>query len=312
MPGTPYITAAMLLSRPMGISWTAIPALTASGPDQTAQLAQECWTATARVDTYCRQPLRATINTETGAGPGRPHVNVNRDTQIGGLITRQWPVTSVAAVQVSQSKRLFPPEWTLVPAGQYSVRHPVMMYAAPGPVTGPSGGNAIDVAPRWINWDWGRGGWNVMVSYGAGWPHTSLTAAAVREEPGPQTVTVDDVTGWAGVTGWVYDGQGTETVTVTAVTAASPVQLPGAAGTVQAGPGTLTLAAPLAFYHGEGTVISALPASGIRGAALYATSQALEGIDAIATQSMSGQPAGSTGALATAAEMELDDFRRVA
>ena len=93
-----------------------------------------------------------------------------------------------------------------------------------------------------------------------------------------------------GGTGFVYDGRFTEPATVTAVTAASPAPLPGIAGTVQAGPGTLTLSAPLACAHDAGTVFSALPLTAIIGAALLAaTVEALEGIDAIAVQSMNGQ-----------------------
>jgi hypothetical protein len=87
------------------------------------------------------------------------------------------------------------------------------------------------------------------------------------------------------------------------------VQLPGAAGTVQAGPGTLTLSAPLQFAHAAGTVVSALPEDVLRGVALHAAVQALELIDAIATQSQSGQMAGSTGALGTEVELILDDYR---
>ena len=262
-----------------------IPTLTASGAEQTAQLSQVCWQATSYVDTYCRQPLRATVNTEQDTGPGQPRVTVDRATEIGSVVTRRWPVTDVAAVQVSEA-RYFPPVWTVVPAGQYRVRHPVIVSAAGGPVTGPSGGNVIDVAPRYLTWDYGRGGQQVMTSYTSGWPHAGTTAAALV---GDMTVAVDDVTGWAGVTGFVYDGRFTEPVTVTAVTAASPAPLPGSAGTVQAGPGTLTLSAPLACAHDAGTVISAMPGAIIHATVLAATVEALEGIDAIAVQSLNGQ-----------------------
>ena len=96
---------------------------------------------------------------------------------------------------------------------------------------------------------------------------------------------------------------------MTAAAADTPVQLPGVAGTVQAGPGTLTLSGPLASNHDVGTVISALPPVVLRAAALAATVEALETIDAIAVQSMSGQSV-SVGALAESCELLLDDFRR--
>ena len=304
---TSYITPVMLQSAPAGIAWTVIPTLTASGEQQTAQLQLACWNATSYADVYCRQPLRATINTETATGPGQTRMAVSRDTGIGSLVTRRWPVTDVAAIQVSQS-RYFPPEWVLVEAGQYRVRHPVITSAAGGPPTGPSGGNVIDVAPRNLTWDYGRGGQIVMTSYTSGWPHAgTITAAAATDV----TLSVDDVTGWAGVTGWIYDGRLTEPVTVTSVAATAPVQLDGVAGTVQAGPGTLTLAAPLVNGHYAGTVVSALPSAVIHATWLAAAVEALEGIDAIAVQSLNGQSV-SLGALAEQAELLLDDFRRVA
>jgi hypothetical protein len=122
---------------------------------------------------------------------------------------------------------------------------------------------------------------------------------------------VDDVTGFAGAVAWVYDGPATELVQVESVSATAPVQLPGAAGTVQAGPGTITLASPTLNAHGAGAVVSAMPADVIHAAVLAATVQALETIDAIATQSMSGELAGGTGVLAEQAELLLDPYRRV-
>ena len=305
---TPYITSAMLLSRPAGISWNIIPTLTASTAEQTAQLAQACWTATSVVDTYCRQPLRAIVNTEEVQGPGQPRISVNRDTGIATLITRRWPVRSVEAVQTSPA-RSFPPVWTLAGADQAVPRHPVIISAGPAPETGPGGGNAIDVAPQVITWEQGRSGTRVLFTYTSGMgPHTSLTTGAVA---GATELLVDDVTGWAGATGYAYDGEFTEPVQVTTAVATAPVQLPGVAGTVQAGAGTLTLPGPLASSHDVGTVISAMPAQVLRAAALAATVEALETIDAIAVQSMSGQSV-SIGALAESMELLLDDFRRIA
>jgi hypothetical protein len=305
---TPYLTAAALQQVPAGLSWTVVPTLTASSDEQLAQLQQCCWKATAAVDTYCKQPLRATAVTEPLDGPNRPRVSVDRDSGIATLITRQWPVTQVLAVQVSPA-RCFPEEWTLVPANQYRIRHPVLLSMAGMPQTGPSGGNAIDVAPQWINRDRGPGYWSVLVSYASGWPHAGLAAAA---EQGTTTLTVDDVTGWTGYAGFIYDGPSTEFVQVTAAEASVPVQLPGVAGTAQAGPGTLTLASPLAFAHDAGAAISALPMNVIHSAGLHAAVEALETIDAIATQSLNGQMAGGTGVLAEQAELLIDGFCRVA
>jgi hypothetical protein len=306
MPGgSPYLTAQTLQAQPAGLSWVVVPTLTAPSPVNLAQLQAVCWTATTQADGYCRQPLRASVYTEQLYGPGQPRVSIDRETGIASLVTRYWPVTAVNAVQVSP-RRDFPPQWTLVTAGQAQVRHPPVLSAGPAPVTVPSGGNVIDVAPDWLYRR--RGHWSISASYTAGYPHAGLTAqAAIAAD----ALLVDDVTGWAGWTGWVYDGEFTEPVQVETAEATSPVTLPGIGGTVQAGPGTLTLASPLVNQHAPGTVISALPLTAIHGVALLAAVQALETIDAIAVQSMNGQSA-SLGALAEQAELMLDDFRRVA
>lgn len=305
---TSYVTPAMLSAHPAGLSWDVVPTLSPDVYAQQAQLAEVCWQATSAVDRYCRQTLRATITTDSFRGPGMQRVGADRIRRTGTLIARSWPVTGVEAIQVSPA-RAFPSQWTLVPSGQWKIRTPVQLSAAPTPQTGPSGGTAIDVGPGYVTWDHGRGGLDILLSHRHGWPHAGLAADA---EAGAQTLLVDDVTGWTGSVGFLYDSAATEIVEVTAVSAASPVQLPGVAGTVQAGPGTVTLAAPLAFRHEQGVVASALPPDVLRATALQAAVMALENIDAIATQSLSGQMAGGTGVLAEEVEMILDDYRRVA
>ncbi|MFJ9771232.1 hypothetical protein ACIRVF_08305 [Kitasatospora sp. NPDC101157] len=306
---TPYITPGMLLAQPAGISWKVIPTLTADTPSQLAQIQQVCWSATSVVDSYCRQPLRSVVVTETHSGPGGPRVAVDRHTQLGTLIARHRHLSDVWAVLVSPS-RSFPAAWVPVPAGQFRLRTPVS-FSGPVPATGPSGGSVIDVARGWIDWRQGRRGYQVQTSYSSGWAHSGLTAAAPI---GATVISVDDVTGWGGphgVAGFCYDGAATETITVSSAAATTPTILPNTTTAVQTGPGTIQLAQPLTQSHPVGAVVSALPADVIHAAVLAATVEALEGIDAIATQSLSGQLAGGTGALATEVEMLLDDYRRV-
>lgn len=306
MPGgTSYITPSMLVAMPASISWAVHPVLTASAAAQTAQLADVCRIATSQVDGYCFQPLRATVFTEEYRAPGMGRVLTERDTGIAKIVCKQRFVNQAVAVQLSPA-RSFPPAWSLVPSSQVHVPEPMLVQSGPAPVTGPSGGRNIELAPGVLTCHHGRGYWRILVSSIHGWPHTSLTAPAAE---GAESVLVDDVTGWTGWTGFVFDGPLTEGVEVSAVSASSPVQLPGAAGTVQAGPGTLTLSAPLANAHEAGTVISALTEDVIHATVLKAAVQALEGIDAIATQSLSGQMAGGTGVLAQEAELALDYYR---
>lgn len=305
--GTPYITAAMLMAMPSSIAWQVIPKLTALAAAQTAQLDQECQKATSAVDRFCLQPLRAAAATQTETGPGYPRVSVERSTGLGQLITRRRFVSEVLAVQVAPARTL-PPVWSPVPSGRFMLRNPMLLSAVPSVGELPDGGTIIDVSPGYISWSSGRGGQRVMHSTISGWPHTSLTADAAE---GAETVTVDDVTAWTGSAGFAYDSTATEIVEVTSVSAAVPAQLPGVAGTVQAGPGTLTLSAPLASAHAAGTVISALPPDVIRATALQAAVQALEGIDAIAAQSLSGQVTGASGELAASVEKILCYYRNV-
>src|SRR6202023_1228981 len=144
-----------------------------------------------------------------------------------------------------------PPQWTPVTAGQWRIRNPPVFSSGPAPVTVPSGGNAVDVAPGWITRDLGPGGWNVQHSYVSGYPHAGLADDAEAADP---TILVDDVTAWDGAGGFIFDGVNTGAVQVTAAAATTPVALPNGAGTAQAGPGTLTLSSPLAFAHAAGTV----------------------------------------------------------
>ena len=315
---TPYCSAGMLTAQPAGLSWQTVPTLTASTQEQAAQLAQVCRNASSIVDSSCRQPLRATVNTETLTAPGKGRLTIDAETGIGSVVTRRWPVAQVLAVQTSPA-RAFPPVWTPVAVNQTSIRYPVLSAPFAAPQSSASGGNVIDLAPGVASWANGRGTLRLEHAYLSGWAHAGTTSMALA---GAMTVHVDDVTGWAGASGWIYDGTSTEPVTVTTVSADSALVIPGivnpvvnslsgGALTVQAGPGTVTLTSPLTYGHGAGTVLSALPETALRAAALFCAVQAIETIDAIATQSLSGE-VGSTSLLAQSAEMALCEFRRVA
>lgn len=302
------------MNAPTGASWEIIPEPGASPQAVEAEVTNVCWRATSIVDTYCNQVLRATADTEFLTGPGAPRVGTQWGSCNGLLVMRRWPVTQVLAILTS-SNRSFPRSWTAVPAGQYEVEHPLINSVTDtAAATVPDGGWSIVVAPGYIPplWQRGRNSTRVQVSYINGWPHTSLTAPALA---GASTLQVDDVTGWAGASGFVYDGASTEPTSVTSVAATTPVTLPNGAGTVQAGPGTITLSSPLTFGHAAGTMVSALPANVIWATALAAASQSLEsGIMAITVQSLPGtESEGGHGVtdLQTEYELLLEPFRRV-
>lgn len=322
--GTPYITPQMLMDAPTGVSWSIIPRPKASSAEISAEVTNVCWRATSMVDTYARQVLRSTIASEYLNGPGVPRCNVDKNTGNGVLQTKWWPVTEVLAIQVSPA-RSFPRNFTPVPSGDWDIRHPLISVGDSASATAPDGGWTIDVAPGWISWDgcsrgipgaWsgggGRGSQRVQVCYINGWPHTSLTGPAEKDST---ELTVDDVTGWTGASGFVYDGAATEQMAGTSVDAAAPVVLPDGAGTAQGGPGTITLSSPLANDHAAGTVISALPADVVYAAVLAAAVQALTGgTDSITIQSLSGEhssPQPSADGMTKQYQALLNDYRRI-
>ena len=137
---------------------------------------------------------------------------------------------------------------------------------------------------------------------------------AVLQRVQRASVAVDDVTGMAGATCFFYDGAVTETVSVSSATASAPVVLP-AGGTVQAGPGTVVLSAPLAYSHGAQTVLSALPQDIAWATILIATSQVLDsGMESIAAQALSGSTSlGGKGVADLSAQIKelLAPYRRV-
>lgn len=321
---TPYLSAPLLFNAPTSVSWGLVPEPDATEAAQQAAVSDIIWRATSRLDSYCRMPLRATADTEYLNGPGQPRCNVDRDTGNGVLQMRRWPVTEVLAIQVSPA-RSFPRAWTPVPAGNWDIRHPLIYSGDSASATAPDGGWTIDVAPGYISWcgtspglsgRWsgggGRGSQRVQVCYVNGWPHTSLTATAAA---GVTTLAVDDVTGWAGASGFAYDGAATEPLAVASVSATTPFTLPNGADTAQAGPGTITLTTGLEFTHQKGTLITALPATVIEAAIYAACLQALDsGIDAVAVQSLGGERVSSADAvkdITTELELILDDFRRI-
>jgi hypothetical protein len=310
--GTPYITPAMLKNAPTGVSWNIIPEPRSSTADQLAEQTNICWRATSIVDTYCNQPLRATVDNEYLIGPGAPRVGFLPGSRVGRLVMRRWPVTQVLAVQRSLT-RVMPAAWETVTAGQYEVERPLLnAFTDSASATSPDGGSGILLAPDWVNGLQGRNGQRFLVSYTNGWPHTSLTAASLV---GATTLQVDDVTGWAGASGFVYDGASTEPTSVLGAAATTPLQLPNGVGTAQTGPGTITLSAPLTAAHAAGTVVSALPANVLWASVLAAAAQALEsGITAIAIQTLPGsETVGGHGVseIEAAYELLLEPFRRI-
>lgn len=307
-PGTPYITPDALRRQPLGISFdTLAPRNASSSQDLNAILADLCQQATAMVDGYCNQPLRATLNTEEFTGPGSNRFGIDRDTGVATLTMRRGPVLQVTNVATC-AQITFPRTWTTVTAGQYGPALPIIgMYGTSSPADSGEGGQNVLLAPGVVDWLRGRNGWRVQVSYSNGWPHTSLTKTAAA---GSFIISVDDCTGWApivtggpGAVGVLFDaGALQEAVTVTAASAT-------------AGPGTLTLSSPTAFPHNAGVMLSTMPWQVHWATALLVGSQALtRGATTTTIHATSGGSAQGSDAptgLASEAELLLNPFRRL-
>lgn len=262
--------------------------------------------ATAQADTYCNQVLRATLDTEVFRGPEwRVTVQPNGNARI---ILQRWPVLSVVSVQVSAAN-IFPHQWTTVPAGMFEPEYAVPgLYGSVAPSAAGEGGQAIIVAPGYINWLYGRQGFLAQVQYINGWPHSGITYNASQ---GDMTLHVDDCTGWAitspfsgvtGATGTVYDSGSQEVVRVLSASAV-------------AGPGVLGLAAPLAFGHKAGVFVSTLPQSVVWSVILFGTAMALtRGATSTTIHQLPGGAGGggkSPEDLIGEAELLIHPFKRV-
>lgn len=265
-PLAPYVTPGILTQAPTGIAWDTIPPY--KGTTEAQRLAAQaniCQTATQLADGICKQPLRATTDDLVLYGPG---------TRVGArgggpaeLILTRWPVLEIVSVQVARN---CPPYvWRTVPPELCWIKNPVSgLYGSVAPTAAAEGGQAILVSSQYVNLAYGPNGLAIQVTYINGWPHSGLTADA---ESGATQIQVDDCTGWAitaavggatGATGTVYDAGNQEVVQCTAATAA-------------AGPGTLTLGAPLQSQHAAGTMVSTLPQSVVWAATLLSAAQAL-------------------------------------
>jgi len=281
-PGTPYITPAVLRSAPTGIDWTTIPSRNSDQRAQQAEQANICLRATGLIEGITNQVLRATLDTEFFSGPDW-RVTINNTTGNIRVCVSRWPILQVLGGQITPDT--FPRAWQAISASLMDIeRPPIGLYGAAQAADVAEGGQAIIISAGFMSWWPGRNAYRLQVQYINGWPHTSLTQAASASDT---TVVVDDCTGWApspydpinstqGATGIFYDGLYQEVVNCTAASAT-------------AGPGTLTLAAPLTFDHQAGVLFTTLPRTVMNATIDMASSLALaRGATATTVQSVSG------------------------
>ena len=313
------------MQAPTGIDWSTLTPWDDATPAQNmAETWNLCARATSKVDNYCNQILRATLDTELLHGPdfrvtSGPGAGGSSPTPFWGnagfnarIILSRWPVLEVTNVQTCPNN-LFPRQWTALPSGYYEPELPPLgIYGSNAPGGTAQGGQAIIVAPGYITWNLGRNGYAIMITYMNGWPHTEISAQVLA---GVNTVPVDDITGWGienyfgtftGATGVIKDAGQQEAIRVTSVTPTS--------GTLASGPGTLTLSSNLIYPHAAGTLISTLPAAIEEACILFATAEALtRGATSTTIHDIGGHSQFSGGdivGLNTEAELLCAPFRR--
>jgi hypothetical protein len=174
---SPYISPTTLTTAPTGIDWSSIP----SGDDVTPQENESEWwnicqRATAAVNGYCNQVLRATIDTELLHGPD---FRVTCGPAAGGsfspaywfgggsgtynarILLSRFPILEVVSVATCPNT-VFPRTWTALPAGYFEPEvPPIGIYGSVSPSSEAFGSQAIIVAPGYIDWSNGRNGWAV-------------------------------------------------------------------------------------------------------------------------------------------------------
>lgn len=285
-----------------------------------AEWSNICARATAQVDEYINQVLRATVDQELHHGPD---FRVTTGPGAGGMslspywgyssanariILSRTPVLSVTSVQTCPNN-LWPRVWTSVPTGMFEPEvPPIGIYGSSAPAASGYGGQAILIAPGYITWCYGRNGWAIQVTYVNGYPHCGITTAVAA---GSSTVQVDDTTGWAlsnysgtatGATGTVKDSGQQEVVHV-------------ASASTTSGPGTLTLSAPLQFPHAPGTIITTMPASVEKACIWFAVAEALtRGATTTTIHDIGGHAqhtGGDIDGAITNGELLLNAYRRV-
>jgi hypothetical protein len=310
---SPYITPAIIANAPTGVPWSMIPTPGAAALAAYAEQNNMCWRSTDEMDRICNQQLRATLDVEEETGPDF-RITVENSTGIAHMQASRWPILSVIGAQVSPAAA-FPPSWSVLPAGKVRPRTQLISaYGSTTPGADATGPSEFAIAPGYVTAWGGRNGTLVQVAYLNGFPHAGLTATA---NAGAQQLAVDDVTAFLGAAPVIYDGANTEQVTVQSVTANAPLTVMGAQ--VPVGPGTVTLAAPLAYTHtvtpGETQVlVTSMPANLQWAGILLCAEQALEaGIEGLVISDVRGDAQSSGGSLKDLkleAELILSSYHR--
>lgn len=264
---TDYLTPAVLKATNVGVQWDTFPTDKASEGDKLAALQDICATVTSEMDTVANQTLRAIVDTEDEFGPDYTITVDNSSGWARFRFPSLTPILSIVSGRCSPAATNGTPTWTDIPTTAMATEHALVTPQGTTVPTTATGPVAVLIAPGYINWYSGRKGYRVQITAICGYPVAGIDQAA---SAGATSVHVDDVTGWLGVRGTIFDPPGREQITVSAVT-------PDVAGAIS-GPGTLTLATALKYDHSpqignpdlpdQPILLSAMPQA-LRQAGLY-------------------------------------------
>ena len=198
----PYISPSTLLSAPTGIDWGTIPPGRNTSPQaKAAEQWNICNRVTDRVNGYCNQVLAATADVELlhgpdfrltvgpGGGGGSRGPYWGTSGYNARALMSRWPILEVTQVTYC-ANNVWPRQWQTVPTGYFEPEMPpIGIYGSAAPSGSAYGGQAVLVAPGYVDWRFGRNGFAVQFSYINGWPHAEITqnatAGSVRRYPTP-------------------------------------------------------------------------------------------------------------------------------
>lgn len=238
---TSYINPSILVNAgQLRIPYKLIPHPNSTTQEQQVELENICQRATAMVDSYCNQVLRATFNVEQKIGPSF-ELSLSQTTY--RALLANWPITEVLG---GQFQVLGSGLWVSMQDTQFINEAPPWQDNSFN--NAGDGGDAVLVTglPPYFS----QNSILLQIAYVSGFAHTRCLETITA---GETTFTVDDVTGWTGVRGQILDGANSEWVTVESVS--------GTANSYgyMVGQGTVTISTPLQFTHAENTILSNLP-----------------------------------------------------
>lgn len=293
----PYITYDILINAPTGITWANYVQKNSSLDRLMNDI---CFSATADIDNECNQTLRCSIDTEIIV-PGSARLSVT-SYGAGKAILSRFPVIEVISAKTSPAA-MIPRNWQPIPVNRIDLDGSLLgIYSSS---VGDSSGiypRGILLSPGIIRETYGKVESVLSVQYLNGWPHCLVGTEGTLISAGVTTLTVDDVTGWPGVSGILYDGTNQETLSVISIEDST-----GNIGPSATGPGTITLLHPTIYAHtpiSGGMLLSSLPYNVIQAAKLYCFAQIVE-----RTPSTFSLPTGTGGSTVQTTQQQADAYK---